>query len=386
MADTKIASLTDGLTTSGTDRIPVAISPYGSGNNAYITPSYLKTFMVTGGTVTSSTPVFDMTQTWNSGAVTFSGLKLNITDTASASGSLLMDLQVGGTSRFAADKSAGALFTSALMRLGLADAASPVAQTIGVQNVVAGTSNTAGADFTIRGSAGTGTGAGGSIVFQTAAAGSTGTSQNSFAAALTLASNKSATFTGSILANSDNSQALGSASNRFSNAYARTFFANAGSYQVYNDTVQTNLVTLISAVSTVGRVSVNSTGTINWYSAVDIGSGSVDLSLARDAANTLALVNGTNAQTFNIYNTSTSSNANYERGSFKWNTNVFDIGVEAGGTGTIRTMRLNRLKGTTGASSAALGSNCPAVTATAPYSWIEVTTSDGSTAYVPAWK
>lgn len=104
MADTKIASLTDGLTTSGTDRIPVAISPYGSGNNAYITPSYLKTFMVTGGTVTSSTPVFDMTQTWNSGAVTFSGLKLNITDTASAAASLLMDLQVGGSSKFTVQK------------------------------------------------------------------------------------------------------------------------------------------------------------------------------------------------------------------------------------------------------------------------------------------
>jgi hypothetical protein len=41
---------------------------------------------------------------------------------------------------------------------------------------------------------------------------------------------------------------------------------------------------------------------------------------------------------------------------------------------------------TTGSGSAALGANCPAVTATAPYTWIQVTTSDGSTGYLPVWK
>ncbi len=41
---------------------------------------------------------------------------------------------------------------------------------------------------------------------------------------------------------------------------------------------------------------------------------------------------------------------------------------------------------TTGAGSAALGWNSPATTNTAPYTWIEVKTSDGSTAYIPAWK
>jgi hypothetical protein len=40
----------------------------------------------------------------------------------------------------------------------------------------------------------------------------------------------------------------------------------------------------------------------------------------------------------------------------------------------------------TGAGSAALGSNCPAVTATAPYKWVKMLSSDGSTVYVPAWK
>ena len=40
----------------------------------------------------------------------------------------------------------------------------------------------------------------------------------------------------------------------------------------------------------------------------------------------------------------------------------------------------------TGAGSALLGTNSPAITLTAPYTWITVTTSDGSTGYMPIWK
>jgi hypothetical protein len=67
---------------------------------------------------------------------------------------------------------------AANLQLGAADAAAPVAQTLSVQSVIAGTTNTAGANFTIDGSQGTGTGAGGSIVFRVAPAGSSGTAQN----------------------------------------------------------------------------------------------------------------------------------------------------------------------------------------------------------------
>lgn len=79
---------------------------------------------------------------------------------------------------------------AANLQLGKADAAAPVAQTFSVQNVVAGTSNTAGANLTINGSQSTGTGAGGSVIIQTAAAGTTGTSQNALGAALTINSAK----------------------------------------------------------------------------------------------------------------------------------------------------------------------------------------------------
>lgn len=65
-----------------------------------ITPSSAATCLtLTGGTVTTSNPLISATQTWNAGGVTFTGLLLNITNTASAAASMLMDLQVGGTSR-----------------------------------------------------------------------------------------------------------------------------------------------------------------------------------------------------------------------------------------------------------------------------------------------
>ncbi len=85
------------------------------------------------------------------------------------------------------------------LQLGLADAASVVAQTLSVQSIVTGTSNTAGQNFTIKASAGSGNAAGGSLIIQVAPAGSSGTSQNSFADALTIDSTKLATFAGNVI-------------------------------------------------------------------------------------------------------------------------------------------------------------------------------------------
>src|SRR6266705_798344 len=98
----------------------------------------------------------------------------------------------GTTTRFLYDNSATVgealiRYTAANLFLGDVDAASPVAQTLSVQNVSSGTSNTAGADLSIAGSKGTGTGVGGSIILKTAPAGSTGTSQNSLATTMEMA-------------------------------------------------------------------------------------------------------------------------------------------------------------------------------------------------------
>ncbi len=78
---------------------------------------------LTDGTQTTSTPVLSMTQTWNAGAVAFEGFKINITDTASAAASLLLDLEVGGTTRFGVRKD-GAVTSGSW-------AASTIAATVG---------------------------------------------------------------------------------------------------------------------------------------------------------------------------------------------------------------------------------------------------------------
>jgi hypothetical protein len=68
--------------------------------------------------------IYDLSDTWNAGATTFTAIKMNVTDTASAAGSKLIDLQVGGTTRFDVDKngqveiSAGTALLPSLSTLG----------------------------------------------------------------------------------------------------------------------------------------------------------------------------------------------------------------------------------------------------------------------------
>jgi hypothetical protein len=57
-------------------------------------------------------------------------------------------------------------------------------------------------------------------------------------------------------------------------------------------------------------------------------------------------------------------------------TQVFEIG------GLMKFSGLN----STGAGTALLGTNSPATTNAAPYTWLKVLTSDGSTGYIPVWK
>jgi len=49
-------------------------------------------------------PYVQWNTTWNNAATTFTGIRFDVTDTASAAGSLLMDLRVGGDSKFKVDK------------------------------------------------------------------------------------------------------------------------------------------------------------------------------------------------------------------------------------------------------------------------------------------
>lgn len=95
--------------------------------------------------------------------------------------------------------------------------------------------------------------------------------------------------------------------------------------------------TLTSAVTGAGYYITNAAAAAGFYgrsntASLKFGTGD-DVVLTRDAANTLALRNSTNAQAFNVYNTYTDA-SNYERGRFAYVSNVLEIGHQAAGTGT----------------------------------------------------
>jgi hypothetical protein len=207
---------------------------------------------------------------------------------------------------------------AANLQLGAADAAAPVAQTLSVQSVAAGTSNTAGANLTIAGSQGTGTGAGGSIVFQIAPAGTTGTAQNALVNALTIAADgtiSTANFQGVtsirpgqlFLTSSANFPKLVGPNFSFSNA------ANPSTAYFYS---QPQFIQIAAA------------------------NGTLQTELHSEADNTFAQRRTTNAQTFRVYNTFTSA-TNFERANIAWASNVLQIGTEKGSAGgTARALEL----------------------------------------------
>jgi hypothetical protein len=181
--------------------------------------------------------IYDLADTWNDGGTTFTGIGLNVTDTASASGSLLMDLQVGGSSKFNVDK-------------------------------------------------------GGTIV----------TARNTTSAPALQCAVSGGFYSG-----------------LYGSQYAIEFGLS----------------------SALGGAPSAAYGTLKYAftsRTLTLGSGSTSpVIILPDAANILAQRNGTNAQTFNLYNTYTDA-SNYERGFMKWNSNTLQIGTEAAGTGATRNL------------------------------------------------
>jgi hypothetical protein len=172
--------------------------------------------------------IYNLADTWNDAGVTYTSIKMNVLDTASNAASLLMDLQVGGSSRMS-------LIKTGELRIG-----TPT------------------------------------------------TYENRF------------TTTGAIAA-------------YYNNGLRSSLSMQAGLG--------------FDVVFTFGAANANFT----------FGSAGSFVSLAVDAANTLAQRNGVNAQTSRIYNTYTDA-SNYERGKISWSSNVLQIGTEKAGTGTARAL------------------------------------------------
>ena len=63
----------------------------------------IKGVVLSGGTVTANTPLINAAQIWNDGGTSFQGFKIDVQNSASASGSRLIDALVGGVSKWAID-------------------------------------------------------------------------------------------------------------------------------------------------------------------------------------------------------------------------------------------------------------------------------------------
>ena len=188
-----------------------------------------------------------------------------------------------------------------------------ITQALSVQSVT-GVSNRSGADMLITGSQGTGNAAGGSIVFQVAPAGSSGSAQNALASPLVLKAN--------------------------GDLYLQSVNASSGFFYGSSESGNSAGATIVmSGSGSSTALKLNDNGSIGFTSG--FGSGTLDTILRRDAANTLALRNGTAAQTFNVYNTFTSS-TNFERFRiFAQSAAAVLIGTEKGsGGGTARALEL----------------------------------------------
>jgi len=90
-ADTTLAAVDGGA---------LALLSYAAGNMTLGTAAKPWKTLFVGATHTTDVQSIDAAPTWNNAGVTFTAIKLNVTNTASDSDSLLIDLQIGGTSQF----------------------------------------------------------------------------------------------------------------------------------------------------------------------------------------------------------------------------------------------------------------------------------------------
>jgi len=265
---------TDALNSASTFRDLVGL---GAGDSATFSQA-----IITGGTVTASTPVINATQTWNDAAVTFTGMKLDVTDTASASDSLLMDLHLDASSRFKVKKEDGVDI-----------------RTIGNNNVW----------------------------------------------------QKHLSFRYKAL------DVLGGYEYRIAEFQSKTSGGRSFVQIVDRADYQYAVVFRLSQDPYIATRSGGFFGWVNSNPDTNPDPSIEDLRLYRDAANTLAQRNGTNAQEYRLYNTYTDA-SNYERGFLKWDANVFKIGTEYSGTGTERNLQFDAKRFTLNVTGAASNIDC----------------------------
>ena len=302
--------------------------------------------------------IYDMVDTWNAGATTFTAIKMNVTDTASAAGSALMDLQLAGTTVLRLQK-------NGVLQFGGTTSSFPGLRASGANLEVRLADNSAVGNLVAMGAY---LGSGGVLALgndtvlardaANALAQRNGTIAQSFRVynTFTDASNyERGVFDWSTTANAltIGTQRAGAAATRVINfitgggqrlqigAAAMTcelgiVFGADNTYDIGASGANRPRNLFVAGSITAGPAisTMNDTGVVTWGASNDV-------ILTRDAASVLAQRNSTNPQVFRVYNTFTDG-SNYERGVFDWSTttNVLIIGTQQGGTGAARTLRL----------------------------------------------
>lgn len=244
--------------------------------------------------------------------------------------------------------------TGSMVLGGAAVDTAPVAQTLSVQNTLAGgTSNVAGAAFTIAGSQGKGTGLGGAVVFQTAPAGSTGTAVNALVEAARFDS------AGRLL--------IGTTAVSFTNA--QKFEVNGGLSAFVGTDASRAVVNIQNLDATVSTVQPG----IFFRDAASNNRGGFGVQ--------------NDASTFNMWGY---SGLNFYTGTTSFANLRLTIGTTSIAAtlpitvpGTANAMITSSTTFTSGAA-AALGTLTNAPTAGNPTSWIKIV-DNGVTRYIPAW-
>lgn len=240
-----------------------------------------------GGTGTTTKPYFLVETTGaTSTAWDTSGTGLGVNSATGFSGNLI-DLQVNAASRFSVSgtgtvsmRNSGSFVwagrgilsspAAGTVQHGTADAASPVAQTIRVQSVVAGTADTAGVNATIIGSLSTGAGASGDIIFQTGGTGAGSTSQNTATTAVTIKGATQAVNVAGVL-----NAASGTATPAAGSTAARLLLGTTAGFGIYFGSgaptvsaAQGSLYLRSDGTTTNDRMYVNTNGTTGWTAVI----------------------------------------------------------------------------------------------------------------------
>jgi hypothetical protein len=336
-------------TVSGTGFSNYLAAPPAIGNTTPAAGTFT-TLTANNGTLTASAPVLDLGQTWNNAAVAFTGLRFNVTNTSSSAVSFYQEWQEGGVTQ-------AAIRTGGFLYLRSGRIASPVgagwaesaALLYNAQSRINSTSLLIGSGGTGAGSAGVTLSTEGVehvLALRNATNAQTFNIYNTF----TSATNHERGF----LKWSSNVFQIGTekgsgggtarALELQTDGVTRMGITTGGNITIGTGTTNGFYQRTVNAVTFLTQnVEVNGVG-LQVANSIEFGSGLgalIDTTLARDAANILAMRRSTNAQAFRIYNTASgTNNVNFDRVNFRWASNEFIIDAEAGGTGTLRGIKI----------------------------------------------